>query len=360
MDNDVRFGHWKESDLETAVKQYNGSQYYSGYPSAAHFVHSVAKILAIRNAIDRVALCSASSLYILGTVPECASVTLKREPAFSLGGVDVSGKIWFGAEAMNSSNGVPIPAGADTDTLFTYVSQTLTSGKQPTIYFDGAVNGTAFRFYPDGVDAPDRCEDISFSGAHLDETTLKNVLDKIHNCSLITPSASMASKGLWCDGAKCYPVKEAEKAIQSIIEVGLAPALGNVRVKREETGTYGRYDLALIEQDPLDSSKSTNHAILELKVIRTFSSTGGNVSENTNKTAILKGIKQAYAYHIEHGSRISALCCYDMRPTPDLHKKSGRKCVVKSLEIHFWAWPLFSTTEAARNWLTSDNMPGIL
>lgn len=356
---DERLGLWKDDDLLVTVSSYTGTQYYHYLPDEVQFVHSVSKILAMRNARDKPVLCSAPSLYVLAPVPENVTIAPKREPTFSLGGVNVAGKVWFGAPAMNSCNGFSIPPYTDTDALFLFVSKTLASGSRPAIYFDGSANEAVLRFYPKGVDLPDDCEDILFGGTHLSETTLKRVLDRIHERFLITPTASMASGELWVNGEKSYPVIRAESAVQKVVEIGLGCALGNVRVKRERTGVYGRFDLALIEQDPQNPSKATNHAILELKVVKAFTSTGKAFPDGANKIAVLKGVKQAFAYREEHGSRISALCCYDMRPDPSLQKYSGRKCkIAEDLGVKFWAWNLFSTTESARNRLARNRLKG--
>ncbi|MFC5302004.1 hypothetical protein [Azospira restricta] len=353
--DDTKLGLWSQDNLAATVRSYNGSQYYQHLSEEIRFVHSVAKIISIRSAKDKEGLCSAPSLYVLGPAPDVEAVTLKREPTFSLGNVNVAGKIWFGSQAMNSSRGVAIPTRADTDAIFSFVSETLVSGGRPAIYFDGSQNAAALRYYPKGIDAADDCEDILFGGAHIDAQTLKCVMDRIHERSLITPTASLLSSGLWADGPKHYPVERAENAIQSIVEIGLAHALGNIRVKREGTGTFGRYDLSLVEQDPLDASKTTNHAVIELKIVKAFTKSGTKVSETANKTAMLKGVKQAFAYREEHKSRISALCCYDMRPTPSLQKISEDGCKrANDFGVKFWAWPLFSTTEAARNWLAEN------
>ncbi|SDU29156.1 hypothetical protein SAMN05444156_3106 [Verrucomicrobium sp. GAS474] len=353
--DELKFGLWNNADSETANRQYSGSGYYASLPNEARFIHSVAKILAHRNAKDKASLCSAHSLYILAPVPEGKGIATKRQATFSQGGVNVAGNIWFGAEAMNSSNGIPIPEGADSDELFKYVSQTLASGDRPAIYFDGSANNAVLRFYPKGVDDPDTCEDISFDGASINDTTLKDILDKIHERSLLTPTASLVSSRLWKDNKKCHPSDEAENVVQSIVEIGLAHALGNVRVRREETSEFGRYDLALIEQDPLNPAQITSHAILELKIVKDFTSSGKKVAEISNRRAVVKGLKQAFAYRNVHGSRISILCCYEMRPKHTLGKKPACN-VAKKLEVHFWAWPLFSTTEAARDALVASKL----
>lgn len=357
--SDAKLGLWKDDDLAATVSHNTGNRYYQALPDKVQFCHSVAKIIVMNSARDNSALYSAPSLFVLGPVPEGIPVVPKREPTFSLGGVNVAGKIWFGSPAMNSSNGFTIPPGGDADAIFTFLSETLASGRQPAIYFGGASNEFALRFYPEGVDKPDKCEDIQLGGAHLNEKNLKELLDRIHVRSLITPTACASAKDLWQNSAKCYPVERAEGAIQKIVEIGLAIACGNLQVKSEETGVFGRYDLAVIEQDPLDPSKKINYAILELKVVKSFTSSGNKVTDTANQKAVQKGIRQAFAYRKEHGSRFSALCCYDMRPTPTLHKYSKGKCkVAGKLDVEFWAWPLFSNTESARIWLVESHLAG--
>lgn len=354
---DAKLGLWGKDDLAATLSRYTGSQYYQHLPDEARFIHSVAKIITQRHAKDKTELCSAPSLYILGIPPEDEVIKPKREPTFSLGGVEVSGKVWFGAPAMNSAKGVSIPVGSDTDAIFNFVSKDLASGCKPAIYFDGTASKEILRFYPKGVDDPEDCEDILFGTANFNGVILKEILDTIHERSLMTPTASMASSKLWNNGSKCYPTEQAERTVQGILEIGLASALGNIRVKREMTGVFGRYDLALIEQDPQDSSKTTNHAILELKVIKAFTSTGKAVPDIANHIALRKGVKQAFAYRKEWDSRMAALCCYDMRPNPSLHKHSGRGCqIATDFKVEFWAWPLFSTTEAARNRLAENHL----
>jgi|GEM_PF-1987039 len=357
--SDEKLGLWKDDDLSTMISRSTGNRYYQALPEEVQFVHSVAKVLAMRNAKDKTALCSAPSLYVLGPVPENVRVVPKREPTFSLGGVNVAGKIWFGAQAMNSCNGFAIFTGADSDAIFTFVSKTLASGSRPAIYFDGSSSEALLRFYPKGVDTPEDCEDILFGGANFNETILKDLLDRIHEKSLITPTAGSAAKDIWQDKEKGFPVERAEGAIQKIVQVGLVIGLGNLKVKSEETGVFGRYDLAVIEQDPLDPSKNTNHAILELKIVKAYTNSGNKVSDAANQKAVQKGIRQAFAYRMEHGSRFSALCCYDLRPAPSLHKYSTSKCknAVK-LDVKFWAWPIFSTPESARIWLEEKYLSG--
>ena len=345
---------WSDADLAPTVSRYVGNRYYCGHSEEKQFVHSVAKILAMRNARDKAALYAAHSLYILAS-PPCVGVPMKREPTFSLGTVNVSGKIWFGATAMNSCNGVEIPSDFDANALFTYVSDTLKSGGRPAIYFDGTDGRMTFRFYPKGLDNDADCEDIQFIGREVNEMFIKDCLDGIHRRHFVTPTASIASSTFWADQAKCHPIKEAERAVQGALEIALLPPLGSLWVKREETDASGRYDLSIIEQDPIDPSKKVYHAILELKIVRGYTHTGNRVAGNINKKSVLKGLKQAAAYRAEHRARFSALCCYDMRPNPTLQKHSGRKCnAAIKLDVNFWAWPLFSTPDAARDWLLAN------
>lgn len=345
-----KLGLWSHDDLRPAILGYDGTRYYNDRPKEIQFVHSVAKILAKRLAKEKKEICAAPSLFLLSPVPNSGDVTWTRYPTFSMGGIEVAGRIWVGSEAMNSANATLMPAGAELGAIFDYVSQKLGAGDAPAVLFDGAANDKILRYYPNGLEDPDTCNDVLVSGSDLTSNTLKMVMDAIHEKSLITPKTSLASERLWKNAGKGYPTKEAEKEIQTTVETSLIHALGSIRVQNEGKGKYGRYDLLLTEQDPLDTTKSTQIAILELKVVKSFTSSGTKHSEYSNKMGVVKGIKQAYAYRLEHKSRLAVVCCYDMRDTPDLHKHSSSSCkMAKKADVLFWAWPIYRNAEAARN-----------
>lgn len=341
-------GKWSGDDLAGTVSANSGSRYYADFPKLTQFAHSVAKVLSARRVRSPITLDSAPSVYVLGDVPQ-VDLPKKREPIFSAGATEVAGRVWFGAESMSSCNCFVLPS-ADADEVFKFVDEVLKAGDQPAIYFDGAADPHVMRLYIHGLGDDQDPHEISLDGALLSQERLKDLLDTLHKRVLVTPTASGAAATLWENGPKAYPAKESERTIQNVMETSLALALGAIRVRRENTGVSGRFDLGLVEQQVLDPSQTTNHALLELKVVKTYTHTGNNVAQAANRKAITKGVKQAGAYKKEHGFRMSALCCFDMQKTHTLDKCCEHEtALAKKLGVDLWVWPLFSTTEAYRD-----------
>lgn len=348
--------HWTIDDAKEAVAGYRGTQYYQPLPDSLQFVHSVAKIIAQRAVKDKSGLCSAPALFLLGPVPDSLAGLLKREATFSRGGVEVAGKVWFGSEAMNCSNGIAIPEGADSDAVFQFAEYQLQAGGLPACYFDGSESEETVRFYPDGIAKPDVCMDCPITGAHITEETLRKALNDIHAVQMLTPTASLQASRLWEDSSKSWAAKSAEGEAQIILQLALAPRLGSVRVQVERTGKFGRFDLALVEQDPR-SGRSLNHAVIELKVIKSLNSAGNKVAAAANQHAVIKGLKQAFSYREQEAAKMAVLCCYDMRTKPDLPATLLKGCqLAADLSVHFWAWPLFPSPDHARDWAVANHL----
>ena len=116
----------------------------------------------------------------------------------------------------------------------------------------------------------------------------------------------------------------------------------------------GRADIHIAEHDPLDHSQLTHLAVLELKVLRSFSEGGASYSDRKNRTCVEDGIKQAGAYRQEHRHRVAALCCFDMRK-----EDTGEECfepwrtlaVIRSVALK--RWYLFATSKASARCMIS-------
>ena len=90
-------------------------------------------------------------------------------------------------------------------------------------------------------------------------------------------------------------------------------------------------------------------AILELKVLRSFSSTGTPYSENKMKKHVKDGVEQAGMYRTEHEPRTAALCCFDMRKE-DTEQKCFKhvKDLAITLKVALHRWYLYSSAKKAR------------
>lgn len=340
-------GKWTGDNLVATISANTGTRYYADLPKLTQFAHAVAKLLAVRRAKSATTLNAKPSIFVLGAPPQ-TTLAKKRQPTLSSGGVEVAGRVWFAPESLSTSTELILP-GDDPDDNFKFVETELGAGAAPAIYFDGAASPNTMRLYPGGLASDGDCEVITIAGASLTKEALKELLDAAHERTLITPTAHPAAGRLWKDPANCFPVKQAEAGIQEVLLAALAVSLGQIRVKRENTGISGRFDLGLIEQDPLDPGKTTSHALLELKVVKTFTSTGGKVNASSNRKAVTKGLDQANAYRNEHGFHLSALCCFDMQKKHTLgacFKHEEKRA--ETLNVELWVWPLYSTTEAYR------------
>ena len=116
----------------------------------------------------------------------------------------------------------------------------------------------------------------------------------------------------------------------------------------------GRLDLEIEQADPIDRSKVTRHAILELKVLRSFGETGTIIGDEYTRGWVDSGVKQAHAYRESKAAKWSALFCFDMRKD-----NSGEKCfdhvrdLAQSLNVFLKCWFLYAKSKYYRNALAS-------
>jgi energy-coupling factor transporter ATP-binding protein EcfA2 len=153
---------------------------------------------------------------------------------------------------------------------------------------------------------------------------------------------------LWQNGPKYRPKRDAEDRIQNILRIALQAAFPATVVREEQPHTSGRLDLEIEEAAPTPAT-FVRHALLELKVLRSYTDTGSTVSAGKATEAIEEGLRQAIAYREERGTLASALCCFDMRKA-----HSGESCfepvVTRAGEqkVALRVWPLYGTVDQIR------------
>lgn len=86
-----------------------------------------------------------------------------------------------------------------------------------------------------------------------------------------------------------------------------------LEVRSEQPSTIGRTDVELIQTWRLSPGHEIRHALIELKVLRSYGSTGRPVSDKVIRRHISQGVRQAAQYGNANNSKIRMLCCYDMR-----------------------------------------------
>jgi hypothetical protein len=131
--------------------------------------------------------------------------------------------------------------------------------------------------------------------------------------------------------------------------VGLVNAFPSCTVRHEQPTPLGRVDLEIEEINPLDPGITVRHAVLELKVLRSFSNTGTPVATGRIQEWVDSGVRQAAAYRADKGARAAALCCFDMR-----REDSGDSCfddvryLANQLTVALRRWYLFASSSLCR------------
>lgn len=341
---------WSDNDLLQTARRYVGTGYNQDAPEFAQFCHSAAKVIQKRRALHLTSLQSAPVIFVLAPVPAAAK-SVNVCPMFDWGRDELAGSVWFGAGRLATASSTPLPEG-NVSVSVEHVVNTLGAGSAPCIYYEAGHDDTIMRVYPQGFSSLDHCFDLSLVASNLNLDHLKVLMDKLHEEFLKTPSSCESARELWQDKGKWHPIHESEKAIQKILFIALKTGLGfgALTVAQEGSGATGRYDFKVKEQDPIDSSKWTYHAILELKVVKSFTYTGSAISDLANQDTVTSGVDQAKAYRATHSARMAAVCCYDMRKKPDPATAVAHETLrAQTEDMGLWAWPIYNSAKAARS-----------
>ena len=102
-------------------------------------------------------------------------------------------------------------------------------------------------------------------------------------------------------------------------------------------------------------SRITQHGVLELKVLRSFSETGTTYSAKNSKDWIKSGVEQASAYRDSKEAEWGALLCFDMR-SKDLGDSACFKHVealAKTCQVILSRWFVYSSSARLRTALAA-------
>lgn len=246
----------------------------------------------------------------------------------------------------------------DNDELFRIVTDALSLGEVPAIIFDPRANLPQVRFYPEGLKMPEHYVPVPINVTDVSLSRIFEAIDKVHEELLITPEAQEKAGKLWENNAKWWPSSKAEGLVQLYLRTGLTMAFPTCTVRSEQTSTPGRLDLEIEETNPLDQRHFTRHAILELKILRSFGCTGEKVTEEYTLEWITSGVKQAFSYRDKRGALAAALCCFDMRC---IEKSDGSfahvMALAKERNVELRSWFIYATSKQYRDALAINNAP---
>jgi hypothetical protein len=348
-------GPWKGADLPSTAKSNVGVGADSDVPPQIRFVAGVARLVRrrlARNGAD--ADPARPAVFLLEPSPaiEAPDVQPQRVPMLDNGLTPITGRLWFVNPVVRAGKYLDVED-CDDNTLFTIVIETLGLGTIPAIVFDPRTPVPSVRYYPSGLHDPDNVEALAVFHADVSFDRIFAAIDRIYEHCLITPEAQPPAAKLWDTGEKWWPVRNAEDVVQSQLKAGLIVAFPSCTIRHEQTAVTGRLDLEIEESDPLDPSQIVRHAILELKVLRSYGSTGISVSEQETESWVESGVRQAASYRRDKGARLAALCCFDMRkvPVPACFELVAE--LAAKLQVEVRTWYIYATSEQLRQATTT-------
>jgi len=349
--NELNLGSWKIDDLAQTARVFAGLGSDSDLPSDIRFLANVAKLLQERIIIDKTGSdTNIPAVFLLyPTPPKIIMSSVSRIPMLNNGNTPLTGKLWFVSEVVNSgykSEGIP----QDDEELFNFITDSIQLGDVPTVIYEPRGVKPTLRFYPQGLQQPDKCEVRYINGDSVTEQRIFHVIDRIYEECLVTPDAQLRKGKLWEKAEHCWPSSDAEVIVQQHLKAGLQGHFLTCTIRHEQPTPAGRTDLEIEEKVPDQTGTIIRHALIELKVLRSFSDGGNTISLNDTLNWVEKGVNQANEYGIQKGTRLATLCCFDMRITDDndscfnhvLENARLKKVILKR-------WYLFSSSEQYRS-----------
>lgn len=185
-------------------------------------------------------------------------------------------------------------------------------------------------------------------------TEILDAIDRIYRRVLRTPGGNISDISLWEDPGKKHPVSNAELRVQHNLKVGLTGAFPSCTIRDEQPSPVGRHDLLIEQHSATSPGTVVVHAILELKILRSFTNSGSPISATKVHEWIDGGVRQANLYMTERSARAAALCCFDMRDSD-----SGESCfdhvadLARKLNVVLKRWYLYSSAEEFRKAATA-------
>ena len=314
---DSGLGTWRDANFEATWLLHSGIGADYDMPDAIRFQVGVAQVLVRRSAElkarqqwdgDRI------GVFLLEPNPPDYIQGCQWEPMLNDGATRVNGRLWFTSVVARTGHYVELPEFASNAELFSFVIDSIKMGELPTLLYNPKVSKLPLRWFPKGLSQPEIAESKPLAG-NVKPDDVFEAINNLHRQSLVTPDGLPKVDSLWENSARYWPSKYAESRVQTQVKSALLGRFPYCIVRPEQPQPAGRTDLEIELFDSVNSGGNTRHAIIELKVLRSFWSTGTEVPNSTTRKWIKEGVLQAAAYRIEKKALWSALCCFDMRKT---------------------------------------------
>jgi len=341
-------GGWIPEEIHATFRQSSGAGSDYDVDETIRFASGVARVIRRREARDETQEDpKALSVFLLSPDPD-DSADLHQEPMLDAGLTTVAGKIWYVNASVVRGKAMDLDV-EEAEGVFRKVTHNLGLGDVPAAVVDPRQTQTEVRYYPTGLNNPDEYEPVRLNCSDIDLLQICEAIDRVYSQSLKTPSAQPSATKLWSDASRYRPCRDAEDKVEALIKAGLATKFNSCVVSHEVSGIMGRADIQIEEHDPLNRENPTMLAVIELKVLRSYSETGLSYSESNAEYCIEEGVRQAWSYRNERGHRLALLCCFDMR-----RNDTGGQCfdfvedVANKLEVALRRWYLYSSSRLAR------------
>ncbi len=347
----VSLGTWEGDDFRSTAWRTAGIGVNADLPDESRFPSEVVKLLNKRSMeLERRGEQEDDDLaiFLLAPEPPETHANASWEPMLDNGRSKLIGRLWFTPAAVISAHWIPLPDGSD-EVRFRYVTDELKLPTRPALIYEARTTPPTLRWYPCGLGQQDNVEPVALSGP-VDPEDVFETINRIYHQCLKTPGSMISSGNLWFDARKHRASNRAEKTVQEQLKAGLAARFGYCDIRHEQTQPGGRTDLEIEERNLNDQGTIERHAVIELKVLRSYGQKGKSVSQNQIDRLIEIGVDQAAVYRNEKSFNWSALCCFDMRRDND----GDHACFehvdahARELQVELRRWFLFASAMAYR------------
>jgi hypothetical protein len=342
---------WTDAQLLETARNNPGAGADADLPDEIRFLGGVVRLLSKRLSNHGGSPeCDPAAFFLQSVIPDGDTklASAASVPMLDNGLTPVEGQLWFVGPSVRHGYSVEVFEWSD-EALFGCLGSHEVIGVVPTIIFETRTDAPEARYYPRGLSAPDEVRVLPLGGKPIGLGEVIGVVNRIYETQLASPSGLPSQASPWFKSRSFRPHREAEKRIQIVLKAALQGAFPSTIVRSEQSEVIGRLDLEIEEPLPTPGG-AIRHALLELKVLRSFRDSGASVSDADNKRAIREGVRQAQQYRDERNVKASALCCFDMRV-----KASGQACFkgvkryAKEVDVELVAWHLFASAKAYRD-----------
>lgn len=265
-----------------------------------------------------------------------------RTPLLHTGQNDITGHVHF---VNAGANGHSLAYAGDAAALFDALAVVGYDGL-PTLVYSPKKGASVLSWYPNGTADGANVEVWPVNEIEPTVERITAVVDAVHRGELMTPDQAQPPQRVWEKAEQGHARSDAEARVQHIVRMALLGAFRHCSIRSEQPGKDGRTDLEIVEDQDRLPEQVVHHAVLELKVLREFGSTGDKRSDKQIAEHMEDGLNQAYNYGKRRSFRTSMLCCFDMRAT-----NAGANAVLAplvanaaKLGVHLRHWFLYRSS----------------